>query len=39
MTGLIHQTITKGVITKLFGLRHLQIVKKGGPAGGQIKKS
>ena len=28
MTGLIHKTITKAPITKLFGLRHLQLVKK-----------
>ena len=28
MTALIHKTMTKAAITKLFGLLHLQLVKK-----------
>ena len=38
MAGLIHKTITKALITKLFGLHHLQLVKKRLTVGGQIKK-
>ena len=28
MAGLFHKTITKAAITKLFGLHHLQLIKK-----------
>ena len=38
MTGLIHKTITKVAITKLFGLRHLQLVKKRWASGRADKK-
>ena len=38
MTGLIHKTITKAPITKLFGLRHLQLVKKRRASGRADKK-
>ena len=39
MTGLIHETITKAAITKFLGLcASFTVGKRGGPAGGQIKK-
>ena len=37
-TGLIHKTITRTIITKLFGLRHLQLVKKRRASGWADKK-
>ena len=39
MTGLIHKTITRTAITKLFGLHHLQLVKMGQARGRADKKS
>ena len=38
MTRLIHKTITKAAITKLFGLHHLQFVKKKWASGWADKK-
>ena len=38
MTGLIHETITKAAITKFFGLRRLQLVKKRRASGSANKK-
>ena len=38
MTRLIHKTITKAAITKLFGLHHLQLVKKKWASGWADKK-
>ena len=38
MTGLIHKTITKAAITKLYGLHHLQLVKKRHTSGQADKK-
>ena len=38
MTGLIHKTITRTAITKLFGLHHLQLVKMGRARGRADKK-
>ena len=37
MTGLIHKTKTRTTITKLFGVRHLHLVKKR-QAGGRADK-
>ena len=38
ITGLIHKTITRTTITKLFGVLHLQLVKKD-RASGQAEKN
>ena len=38
MTGLFHKTITKAAITKLFGLRHLRLIKMGQGSGQADKK-
>ena len=38
MTRLIHKAITKAAITKLFGLHHLQLVKKRWTSGWADKK-
>ena len=38
MTGLIHKTVTRTTITKLFGLHHLQLVEMGRDRGQADKK-